>query len=107
MDNKRLLDALHDYFEESIFITDGKGNILFANKKASQRLNIPIERLEGRNVRDLMAEGAYVNSTVLEAIRTKKPVVGSLGGNSEHVTYSNSVPILDENGEVSSSSPTT
>lgn len=100
MDNKRLLDALHDYFEESIFITDGEGNILFANKKASQRLNIPVERLEGRNVRDLMEEGAYVNSTVLEAIRTKKPVVGSLGGNSEHVTYSNSVPILDANGDV-------
>ena len=100
MNEKKILDALHDYFEESIFITDGEGNVLFANRLAAQRLGTTVENLEGRNVNELLAEGLYENSTVLEAIKTKSTVVRSLGGNRDHLTYSNSVPILDEKGNV-------
>ena len=100
MELKKIIDALRDYYEESIFVTDGDGNIVFANKLAAQRLGTTIDQLEGRNVRDLMADGLYENSTVLEAIRTKQTVVGSLGGNRDMVTYSNSVPIFDTDGNV-------
>ena len=100
MNEKKLLDALHDYYEESIFVTDGEGNIVFANKLAAQRVGTTVDKLEGRNVRDLIAEGLYEHSTVLEAIKTKSTVVGSLGGNSDMVTYSNSVPIMDDQGNV-------
>ena len=100
MDNERLLRVLHQYFEESIFITDGEGNVIFANEKAAARLGTTTDKLEGRNVRELMKDGLYSSSTVLEAIRTKKPVTGSLGGNAKHVTFSNSVPVLDREGNV-------
>lgn len=100
MDLKELVDALHDYYEESIFVTDGEGNILFANKVAGRRLGMPCEELPGRNVKDLLEEGVYERSTVMEAIRTKKPFVGALGGNVDMKVYSNSVPILDEMGNV-------
>ena len=100
MKEKTILNALRDYYEESIFITDGEGNVVFANKLAAQRLGTTVENLEGRNVRELIEAGLYQNSTVLEAIKTKTTVLGSLGGKSDHVTYSNSVPVLDDEGNV-------
>ena len=100
MDDKKLLKALHDYYEESIFITDGNGDIIFANKVAARRLGVPCDQLEGKNVRELMEDGVYTRSTVLESIREKKAVVGSLGGETSLITYSNSVPVLDEDGNV-------
>ena len=51
-------------------------------------------------MKDLLEEGVYERSTVMEAIRTKKPFVGALGGNVDMKVYSNSVPILDEMGNV-------
>ena len=100
MEWKTLLDSLHDYYEESIFITDGEGNIIFANRVAGKRLGVPCEELEGSNVRELMERGIYERSTVLEAIRTKKPVIGALQDHNNAEIYSHSVPVLDENGDV-------
>ncbi len=100
MDLKTILDVLHDYFEESIFVTDGEGNILFSNETASKRLGSTSKELEGKNVRDFLEEGLYERSTVLEAIRTKKTVVGSLYKNPQQAVFSNSVPVLGPDGEV-------
>ncbi len=100
MDQKNILDALHDYFEESIFVTDGEGKILFSNETASHRLGTTSEELEGRNIRELLEEGLYERSTVLEAIRTKETVVGSLYKNPQQAVFSNSVPVLGPDGEV-------
>ena len=63
-----LIEALRTHYRDSIFVTDGYGNITFANEVSSQRLGVPISELEGRNVSDLVKEGAYCHSTVMEAI---------------------------------------
>ena len=95
-----LIEALRDYYRDSIFVTDGSGTVTFSNKVASQRVGLPIDELEGRNVRDMVEEGVYSYSTVMEAIRTKKEVAAEINSTDDLHTFSNSVPILDQDGKV-------
>jgi PAS domain S-box-containing protein len=95
-----LIEALRTHYRDSIFVTDGYGNITFANEVSSQRLGVPISELEGRNVSDLVKEGVYGHSTVMEAIETKQEVAGEINFTDDLHTFSNSVPIMDENGKV-------
>ena len=99
-DKEKLLNALHEHFRESIFVTDGEGNVIFANKESSERLGIPVDKMEGRNVRELLEEGLYKYSTVLEAIETKKETLGEINYDGDLHTFSNSVPIVNEEGKV-------
>ena len=100
IDERKILEALREHFRESIFVTDGEGNVVFANKEASERLGIPIEKMEGSNVHELLNEGLYKYSTVLEAIETKKESLGEINFKGDLHTFSNSVPVLDDSGRV-------
>ncbi|MCR5468131.1 MAG: sigma 54-interacting transcriptional regulator [Lachnospiraceae bacterium] len=99
---EEILEALNTHYDESIFITDNEGWIIYVNKLGAERLGSSREYLMGKNVRELMKEGMYVNSTVLTAIETKKPFTGHLAnfGNNKKDTVSHSVPVLDEAGNV-------
>ena len=97
---EEILDVIDKYFSESVFITDGEGNIIFVNDKGAKRMKSTKEELEGRNVYDLINEGLYKQSTTKMAIETKKPFTGMLDPNLEESTASHSVPVLDENGNV-------
>ena len=99
-DKDDLIEALREYYRDSIFITDGYGNVIFTNEVASQRVGLPIDELEGRNVREMVEEGVYSYSTVMEAIKTKREVAAEINCTDNLHTFSNSVPILDQNGEV-------
>ena len=96
MDEHRILEILRDYYEESIFITDEKGIVVFANKVAERRLDAKIEDMLGKNVRELVRNGMYEYSTTEEAIRTGKTAVGRIDDN----VFSNSVPVFDSEGKL-------
>ncbi|MBE6026448.1 MAG: AAA family ATPase, partial [Clostridiales bacterium] len=95
-----LIEALRDYYRDSIFVTDGNGNVIFANDVASQRVGLPMDELRGRNVHDMVEEGVYSYSTVMEAIRTKREVAAEINSTDDLHTFSNSVPVFNEKGEV-------
>jgi PAS domain S-box-containing protein len=95
-----LIEALRDYYRDSIFVTDGNGNVIFVNDVASQRVGLPMDELRGRNVHDMVEEGVYSYSTVMEAIRTKREVAAEINSTDDLHTFSNSVPVFDEKGEV-------
>lgn len=95
-----LIEALRDYYRDSIFVTDGEGNVIFANDVASQRVGLPMDELRGRNVRDMVEEGVYSYSTVMEAIRTKREVAAEINSTDDLHTFSNSVPVFNEKGDV-------
>ncbi|MCR5273639.1 MAG: sigma 54-interacting transcriptional regulator [Lachnospiraceae bacterium] len=100
---EEILEALNTHYDESIFITDSEGTIIYVNKIGAERLGSSRDYLMGKNVRELMKEGMYVNSTVLTAIETKKPYTGHLanyGVNNKKDTVSHSVPVLDNHGKV-------
>ena len=93
-----ILDVLNTHYAESIFITDGEGNIIYVNQLAAERLGSQREYLIGKNVRELVKSGLYQRSTVLMAIETKKPCAASLDERKGNVSHS--VPVLDEDGDV-------
>ena len=95
-----ILEALNTYYHESIFITDGEGNIIFVNELGAERIGAPREKLMHRNVKELLEEGLYEQSTVLMAIETKKESTATLTYKTKNSSVSHSVPILDENGNV-------
>ena len=100
MDDKKILDAISEYYEESVFITDGQGNVIFVNRIGAERLGTNRESLIGRNVNELIAEGIYRHSTSLDVIRTKQPIIAEINTIGDDHSFSHSVPVLDEEGNV-------
>ncbi len=96
----QILDALVAHYHESIFVTDGEGNIIFVNELGAERVGVPREKLMHCNVRQLVEEGVYERSTVLMAIETKKESVATLTYKTKNSSVSRSVPVLDEDGNV-------
>ena len=97
---KQILDALRDYYDESIFITDGNGVVIFINELGAKRLNSTVNEIMGKDVRDLMKSGMYEKSTTLQAIQTKKESIATLNPSKKDSNVSHSVPVLDDKGNV-------
>ncbi len=100
MDKGTILDALYNHYKESIFVTDSEGRVVFANKVAEERLHSDFEFLMGKSVNELIKAGIYSKSTVLEAMKTKLPVIGPINDDKTKITFSHSVPVLDEDNNV-------
>lgn len=97
---EEILEALNLYYKESIFITDGEGNVIFVNEEGARRIGAPRADLIHKNVLQLVEEGVYDNSTSITAIQTKTDAVSALTYKSNDSSISHSIPILDEDGEV-------
>lgn len=95
-----ILDSIGKYYPESIFITDGEGNIIFVNETGAERLGVSREYLLHKNVHDLVAGGLYKQSSTIIAIETKEENTSTLVADSANPSVSHSIPVLDENGEV-------
>ena len=83
-----------------IFVTDGKGNVLFVNPASIAINELDVDNIVGRNVRELMADGYFGESSTLKVLEEKATV--SLLQHLKHdkKVVATGVPILDENGEV-------
>ena len=97
---EEILAALNEYYKESIFITDGEGNIIFVNEVGAKRIGPPREELMHKNVGQLVKEGVYDKSTSLTAIQTKKDAVSVLTYQTKNSSVSHSIPVLGTTGEV-------
>ena len=97
---EKILDALNQYYKESIFITDGDGNVVFINEEGARRLGVPREEVLYKNVAQMVEDGVYDNSTSITAIQTKKDAVSALTYHSKDSSISRSIPILDDKGNV-------
>ena len=54
---------------EEIFITDGDGNVLFVNPASIEINELDIDNIVGRNVRELMNEGYFSESSTLKVLK--------------------------------------
>lgn len=96
-----LLAQIFENCYDSIFVTDRTGTVVMANPAASRLLSVPHEKLIGSNVKDLVEQGLYDRSTVMEAIQSKKVVTGMIGTAGGINLMATSSPVPDEKGEVS------
>ncbi len=97
---EEILRALKNHYDESIFVTDAEGTVLFLNECAAHRFDATIEELLGKKVQHLMTTGLYQRSTSLESAATKSEVIATINPNSRHRLVSHSVPVLDDKGDV-------
>ena len=97
-----ILQALSTYYKESIFVSDGEGNVIFfVNDIGAERIGAKNkEEILYRNVKELVKDGYYDNSPILKAIETKKETFATIRYKNENASVSHSVPVLDDNRNV-------
>lgn len=60
---EEILQALSTHYKESIFISDGEGNVIFVNEIGAERVGAKNkEEILHKNVRELVKDGYYDNS---------------------------------------------
>ncbi|MTI84243.1 MAG: AAA family ATPase [Firmicutes bacterium] len=94
------LEVVINHSYDVIFVTDGLGNVTFANTATKKLLGVSLEQLIGSNVKDLLEKGVYNWSPTLKAIKERTVVTGLLEswhGIKQMVT---STPLMDENGDI-------
>ncbi len=99
-DEKTILEAIKNYYKETVFITDGEGMIIFVNREAGARLHTDSESMMGKHTLELIKEGLYQYSTTMDAIKKKQPVLAEIKHEDNNHLFSHSVPILNEKNEV-------
>ena len=79
-----------------IFVTDGDGNILFVNSESVKINELEVDNIIGRNVRDLLDEGYFRESSTLQVLREQKTVsvLQHLRGGRQIIATG--VPVFDE-----------
>ena len=93
------LNIAMDFSVDNIHLTDGEGNILRVNNAFEERVGSKRQDIEGRNVRDLEAEGAYKPSVVRMVIREKRRLTMMQEGPTGK-TITTSTPVFDENDKI-------
>lgn len=86
-------------FGDELFVTDGKGNVIFVNPAAVEVIGKPVYEIVGKNVEELVAEDYFKPSVTVEVMKQRKTVnmIQTVrGGRPVLVT---GVPIFDDNNE--------
>ena len=100
IDFKEIVDGLDD----SIFITDHKGDVLYVNPAYTKNTGIHPEKVLNRNIYDLIEkEKLYTGGAVPDVLKTKKPAFRlstTYGYGKPQVGYVMGTPIFNSNGEL-------
>ena len=85
--------------EDGMMVCDREGRILLVNNSSAKDMGLPKEEIIGKLPEELVGEGVYKNSTVMDAIRTGKTVTGIVVVRGKN-HLSTSIPLYNENGEM-------
>ncbi|MEW6275115.1 MAG: sigma 54-interacting transcriptional regulator [Bacillota bacterium] len=94
------LDILIKNSYDGIFITDGEGKVLRVNNSVLRMLGAKEDELLGKNTGDLVKDGYYSSSSVLESIKLRQPVTKIMYSRTGVEIMATSTPIFDEDGKV-------
>lgn len=95
-----ILMAFVENSQESVFITDGDGRLLLVNSVAEKLLSVPYAKMKGKTVQELIQMGYWQNSSVIEAIKTRKPSSAVIYPKNGKKLISRSTPIFSQDGEL-------
>lgn len=86
---------------DGIWITDGEGRVLFANEANARLLGAEKGELVGRTTQELLKEGIFSDSAILEAISAKRQVSKTNHNpRTSRTVLATATPILNEEGRV-------
>lgn len=86
--------------DEEIFVADGDGTVIFLNPASEKMLQLPMNQIIGRNVKDLEAEGFLKPSCTLETIKAGKKIDLIQEVKNGRKLLATGVPIFDANGKI-------
>lgn len=98
--NNQLLKEVVRNSYDPIFVTDSNGDIILVNQAGCKHIGLPPEQLFGSNIKDLLKDGYYNRSTIMESMEKKKTVVGVVKSANGISMMTTSTPIIDENGDI-------
>ncbi|MBQ9059639.1 MAG: sigma 54-interacting transcriptional regulator [Firmicutes bacterium] len=84
-----------------IFVSDGEGNVLFVNPESIEINALDVDNVIGRNVRDLLSEGYFEESSTLRVLKEKKTVSVLLHLTNGKQIIATGVPMFDDKGDIS------
>ncbi|MDR0519578.1 MAG: sigma 54-interacting transcriptional regulator [Clostridiales Family XIII bacterium] len=84
---------------DEITVSDERGNYLFVNAKAVERIGMPVYEIVGKNARELEQKGYLSRSVILEAIEKRCSVNILQKLKNGKTVIATAVPIFDVDGE--------
>jgi transcriptional regulator with PAS, ATPase and Fis domain len=97
----REYDDVVNHCSSNIFVTDGRGKIIYVNDAAERALNCPAAKILSMDIYQLRDSGYTSHSSSADAIRTKKRAVSIYENNLGEKIATTSVPVFDEYGNIS------
>lgn len=86
---------------DGIWITDGEGRILFANRANAMLVGVDKNQLLGRSTQELLDEKLFSESVILEAIREKKQVSKTTYNyKTKRSVLATATPIMGKDGSI-------
>ena len=79
-----------------IFVSDGEGNVLFVNPSSIEINELDVDNVVGRNVRELLEDGYFEESSTLKVLKEKKTVSILQHLKNGKQVIATGVPIFDE-----------
>lgn len=100
IDFKEVVDTIDD----SIWITDALGNVMYVNPAYESNTGIHPNEILGRNIEDIVKEGTlFTGGATMDVIKQKKKVFRlstTMTSTPPQVGYTIGVPIFDNSGEL-------
>ena len=93
-------DAILNHCDSIIFVTDGTGQIIYANDAAERGLNCSFERMRQMDIYQFREEGYTSQSSSAEAIRTRKKALVVYKNNAGEEIAATSIPVFDGRGNI-------
>lgn len=93
-------DAILNHCDSIIFVTDGAGQIIYANDAAERGLNCSFEKMKRMDIYQFRKEGYTSKSSSEEAIRTRKKALVVYKNNSGEEIAATSIPVFDAKGNI-------
>ncbi|MEW6546281.1 MAG: sigma 54-interacting transcriptional regulator [Bacillota bacterium] len=86
--------------EDEVYITDGRGYTIYANRTCERHYGVPVNQLLGKHVLELQEQGVYWPAVTPLVLQTRKPVTieqNTMIGRKLVIT---GVPIFDSSGSI-------
>lgn len=98
--NVNIYQTIVENLGVEIFLTDGEGKVLFVNPASIEINELDVDNIIGRNVRDLLNEGYFQESSTLRVLKERKTVsvLQHLRGGKQIIATG--IPLFDESGEI-------
>ncbi|WP_035501485.1 sigma-54 interaction domain-containing protein [Fusobacterium gonidiaformans] len=93
---RKIVESSYD----GIYVTDGKGNTIFVNQAYEELTGLSIQKLQGKNMKELVEEGIYDESGSLQAIQSKEKITINQKLKSGKIIFITSSPVFDARGKI-------